>query len=213
MENKETGQEDQFMQGLRVPLVEEFYTLQGEGYHTGHAAYFIRIGGCDVGCSWCDTKYSWNPELHPPVDIHDIVERASEYPAAAVVVTGGEPLMVNMDPLTGLLKEKGITTFLETSGAYELTGTWDWICLSPKKNMPPAGTIYQKADELKVIIAREADLQWAVENSRLVSEHCKLYLQPEWSRREKILPLVIEYAKENPEWGISLQAHKYMHIP
>lgn len=204
---------DLFDKGLKVPLVEEFYTLQGEGYHTGHAAYFIRIGGCDVGCSWCDTKFSWNPGLHPPVEITDIVERASVYPAAAVVVTGGEPLMVDMGPLTELLKQRGIETFLETSGAYELTGCWDWICLSPKQNMPPVGDIHQKAHELKVIIAEESDLEWAMEQSNLVSDSCKHYLQPEWSRREKILPLIIEFAKDHPLWGISLQAHKYMHIP
>lgn len=204
---------DKFENGLKVPLVEEFYTLQGEGYHTGHAAYFIRIGGCDVGCSWCDTKFSWDPALHPVVEIADIVERAAQFPAAAVVVTGGEPLMVNMDPLTGLLKEKGIETFLETSGAYQLTGMWDWICLSPKKNMPPVGDIHRKADELKVIISEEADIEWAVEHSGLVSDACRLYLQPEWSRRETMLPFIIEFAKENPAWGVSLQAHKYMRIP
>jgi organic radical activating enzyme len=205
--------EDQFQQGRKVPLVEEFYTLQGEGFHTGQAAYFIRIGGCDVGCSWCDTKFSWNPDLHPPVDIKDIVERASSYPAAAVVVTGGEPLMVDMGPLTGLLKEQGIETFLETSGAYKLTGIWDWICLSPKQNMAPVGNIHAEAHELKVIIADESDLEWAIEQSGMVSDKCKLFLQPEWSNREKIFPLIIEFAKENPKWGISIQAHKYMHIP
>jgi 7-carboxy-7-deazaguanine synthase len=204
---------ENFENGLKVPLVEEFYTLQGEGYHTGHAAYFIRIGGCDVGCSWCDTKFSWDPALHPLVDIADIAERAAQFPAASVVVTGGEPLMVNMDPLTGLLKEKGIETYLETSGAYRLTGIWDWICLSPKKNMPPVGDIHLKADELKVIIAEEPDLEWAVEHSGLVSDTCRLYLQPEWSKREVMLPLIIEFAKENPAWGVSLQAHKYMRIP
>lgn len=204
---------EEFKDGLKVPLVEEFYTLQGEGYHTGHAAYFIRIGGCDVGCSWCDTKFSWNPALHPPVDIGDIAERAGQFPAAAVVVTGGEPLMVNLDPLTGLLKKKGIKTFLETSGAYPLSGTWDWICLSPKRNMPPVGDIHQKADELKVIIAGEADLGWAWEQSKLVREDCLVYLQPEWSRREAILPRIIDFVKENPAWAVSLQAHKYMRIP
>lgn len=205
--------EAQFEKGKKVPLVEEFYTLQGEGYHTGKAAYFIRIGGCDVGCSWCDTKFSWNPDLHPPVPIEEIVEHAVHTPAAAVVVTGGEPLMVDMGPLTKLLKEKDIETFLETSGAYPLTGEWDWICLSPKKNMPPVGDIHIKAHELKVIIADETDLEWAVEHSGLVNEECKLFLQPEWSNREKILPVIIEFAKENPSWAISLQAHKYMHIP
>ncbi|MDA3824297.1 MAG: 7-carboxy-7-deazaguanine synthase QueE [Bacteroidales bacterium] len=204
---------DVFEKGMKVPLVEEFYTLQGEGYHTGHAAYFIRIGGCDVGCSWCDTKFSWNPDLHPPVEISDIVDRAALYPAAAVVVTGGEPLMVDMGPLTNMMKQKGIDTYLETSGAHELTGIWDWICLSPKKNIPPIGDIHQKAHELKVIITSEEDLDWAVEKSCVVSDTCKLFLQPEWSRREEILPVIIEFAKENPSWGISLQAHKYMHIP
>jgi organic radical activating enzyme len=207
------NKEDQFERGMKVPLVEEFYTLQGEGFHTGHAAYFIRIGGCDVGCSWCDTKFSWNPDLHPPVSIHDIVVRASAFPAAAVVVTGGEPLMVDMGPLTSLLKKKGIKTFLETSGAYPLSGEWDWICLSPKQNMAPVGDIHSKAHELKVIIAVERDIDWAIEQAGLVTDNCKLYLQPEWSAREKILPIIIEFAKENTEWGISLQAHKYMRIP
>lgn len=213
MEKQEKEQNDQFEQGMKVPLVEEFYTLQGEGFHTGHAAYFIRIGGCDVGCSWCDTKFSWNPELHPPVAIRDIADRAAQYPAAAVVVTGGEPLMVDMGPLTSLLKARGIDTYLETSGAYPLTGTWDWICLSPKQNMPPVGDIHQQAHELKVIIANEQDLEWAVEHSGLVSDMCKLYLQPEWSNRESMLPVCIDFAKENPAWAISLQAHKYMRIP
>lgn len=213
MKREETKHNEPFANGMKVPLVEEFYTLQGEGYHTGRAAYFIRIGGCDVGCSWCDTKYSWNPDLHPPVEIGEIVERASGYPAAAVVVTGGEPLMVNMEPLTSAMKAEGVETFLETSGAYELTGTWDWICLSPKQNMHPVGDIHKKAHELKVIIAKESDLGWAVEHAGRVSDSCKLYLQPEWSAREKILPVCIEFAKEHPEWGISLQAHKYMHIP
>ncbi len=205
--------EDLFENGMKLPLVEEFYTLQGEGYHTGSAAYFIRVGGCDVGCSWCDTKFSWNPELYPPVDIQQIVENASLCPAAAVVVTGGEPLMTNMGPLTKMLKEKEIITFLETSGAYPLTGEWDWICLSPKRNMPPVGNIHLEAHELKVIIAEEEDFEWAVENSGLVSDTCKLFLQPEWSVREEMLPRIIEFVKENPGWQVSLQAHKYMHIP
>ncbi len=205
--------EDLFDDGMKLPLVEEFYTLQGEGYHTGSAAYFIRIGGCDVGCSWCDTKFSWNPDLHPPVDIRQIVDHASANPAAAVVVTGGEPLMANMNPLTEMLKEKGIKTFLETSGAYELTGDWDWICLSPKRNMPPVGDIHKVAHELKVIVTGEEDLDWAIEHSGLVNENCKLYLQPEWSVREEVLPIIIEFVKENPNWQISIQAHKYMHIP
>jgi organic radical activating enzyme len=202
-----------FEGGRKIPLVEEFYTIQGEGYHTGKAAYFIRVGGCDVGCSWCDTKFSWNPALHPVVPAEQVIEHVLAHPAAAVVVTGGEPLMVNMDYLTGMLKERGIETFLETSGAYALSGTWDWICLSPKKNAPPLETIFSEADELKVIISSEEDLAWAVENGSKVGESCKLYLQPEWSQREQILPLIIDFSKQNPHWMISLQSHKYMHIP
>jgi organic radical activating enzyme len=202
-----------FEGGRKLPLVEEFYTIQGEGYHTGKAAYFIRIGGCDVGCSWCDTKFSWNPSLHPVVPAEQIVEHVIAHPAAAVVVTGGEPLMANMDYLTGMLKREGIETFLETSGAYPLSGTWDWICLSPKRNAPPVEELYKKAHELKVIIASEEDLDWAIKNGELVTAGCKLYLQPEWSQRDVILPVIIEFAKENPKWMISLQSHKYMHIP
>jgi len=204
---------DRFEGGRKLPLVEEFYTIQGEGYHTGKAAYFIRIGGCDVGCSWCDTKFSWNPDLHPLVPAEDIVSHVLSHPAAAVVVTGGEPLMVNMDYLTALLKEKGIETFLETSGAHPLSGEWDWICFSPKKNAPPEGEIFKAAHELKMIVAEPGDVDWAVENSRKVNPHCKLYLQPEWSKRDSILPVIIEFAKENPRWMISLQSHKYMRIP
>jgi 7-carboxy-7-deazaguanine synthase len=199
--------------GKLIPLVEEFYTIQGEGYHTGKAAYFIRVGGCDVGCSWCDTKFSWNPSLHPVVPAEQIVEHVLEHPAAAVVVTGGEPLMVHMDYLTRLLKDKGIETFLETSGAYELSGRWDWICLSPKKNAPPVKSMYHEADELKVIIASEEDLEWAIANASQVTPGCKLYLQPEWSRRDQVLPLIIEFSKKNPRWMISIQSHKYMRIP
>ncbi len=202
-----------FEGGRKLPLVEEFYTIQGEGYHTGKAAYFIRIGGCDVGCSWCDTKFSWNPSLHPVVPAEQIVEHVIAQPAAAVVVTGGEPLMANMDYLTGMLKSEGIETFLETSGAYPLSGTWDWICLSPKRNAPPVEELYKRAHELKVIIASEEDLDWAIENGERVGTECKLYLQPEWSQREAILPVIIEFAKENPKWMISLQSHKYMRIP
>jgi 7-carboxy-7-deazaguanine synthase len=202
-----------FEGGRKIPLVEEFYTIQGEGFHTGKAAYFIRVGGCDVGCSWCDTKFSWNPALHPVVPAEQVIEHVLAHPAAAVVVTGGEPLMVNMDYLTGMLKEQGIETFLETSGAYALSGTWDWICLSPKKNAPPLEAIFSEADELKVIISSEEDLAWAIENGSKVGESCKLYLQPEWSQREQILPLIIDFSKNNPRWMISLQSHKYMHIP
>lgn len=202
-----------FEGGRKLPLVEEFYTIQGEGYHTGKAAYFIRIGGCDVGCSWCDTKFSWNPNLHPVVPAEHIIEHVTAFPAAAVVVTGGEPLMVNLDYLTGLLRQKGIETFLETSGAYPLSGQWDWICLSPKKSAPPVEELFKQAHELKVIIETKEDIDWAVENGSRVKETCKLFLQPEWSQRETILPDIIEYVKQHPQWMISLQSHKYMRIP
>jgi len=208
-----TGGNDDFKGGTLLPLVEEFYTIQGEGFHTGKAAYFIRIGGCDVGCSWCDTKFSWNPELHPVVPFEGIIANVLAQPASAVVVTGGEPLMVNMDPLTNELKEKGIETFLETSGAHPLSGNWDWICLSPKKQMPPVPELFPEAHELKMIINGEEDLRWAEESARRVSRDCKPYLQPEWSQSERILPLIIEYAKQNPKWMISIQSHKYMRIP
>ncbi len=202
-----------FEGGKKLPLVEEFYTIQGEGYHTGKAAYFLRIGGCDVGCSWCDTKFSWNPSLHPVVPTKEIVDHVCAYPASAAVVTGGEPLMVNLDYLTQLLKQNGIETFLETSGAYPLSGEWDWICLSPKRNLPPLKEICDHAHELKVIIATEADFDWARENGSRVRKGCKLYLQPEWSQKEKILPAIIEYVKQHPDWMISIQSHKYMRIP
>jgi 7-carboxy-7-deazaguanine synthase len=204
---------DKFDGGRMLPLVEEFYTIQGEGYHTGKAAYFIRIGGCDVGCSWCDTKFSWNPDLHPVVPADQVISNVLSHPAAAVVVTGGEPLMVNMDYLTVSLKEKGIETFLETSGAHPLSGVWDWICFSPKRTYPPQEKMFGEAHELKMIVTGKEDLEWAVENARKVKPQCKLYLQPEWSKREAILPLIIDFAKENPRWMISLQSHKYMHIP
>ena len=204
---------DIFQGGKMIPLVEQFYTIQGEGYHTGKAAYFIRIGGCDVGCSWCDTKFSWDPKLHPVVAVDSVIERAIQYPARAVVITGGEPLMVDLAYITGKLKAHGIQTFLETSGAYKLSGSWDWICLSPKKNSPPDSTVYRKAHELKVIIADENDIEWAIENAQKVNDQCLLYLQPEWSVHKDIMPLIVEFVKENPAWNISLQSHKYMRIP
>lgn len=204
---------DTFLGGKMLPLVEAFYTIQGEGHHAGKAAYFIRIGGCDVGCEWCDTKFSWDPSLHPLVSAEQIVAGIPDYPAKSVVVTGGEPLMVPMDHLTGLLKERGMVTYLETSGAYPLSGTWDWICLSPKKNMPPRDEVFRHADELKVIIAGEPDLDWALENAEKVDQHCLLYLQPEWSRRDQVMPLITGFVMNNPVWMMSLQSHKYMRIP
>ncbi len=205
--------EEIVMRGLEMPLVEEFYTLQGEGYHTGKPAYFIRIGGCDIGCHWCDTKISWDPEMHGLVAIDMIVANALKTPARAVVVTGGEPTNYNLEPLTTMLKEHGIKTFLETAGTNPLTGTWDWICLSPKRQQPPLEAYYDLADELKVIVFEDKDFRWAEEQSELVSKECKLFLQSEWSRFQGNVEVMVDYIKRNPKWNMSLQAHKFMHIP
>jgi 7-carboxy-7-deazaguanine synthase len=193
--------------------MEEFYTLQGEGFNTGQAAYFIRVGGCDVGCKWCDVKESWNATHFPPVSTDSVVEHAAAYPAKAIVVTGGEPLLYNMDYLCGELHRRGIRIFLETSGSQPLSGAWDWICVSPKKDAPPLQEMASLASELKVIVHDDTDFGWAEENSRLVSPGCMLYLQPEWSRRNIMMPGIIRYIKEKPKWKISLQSHKYMRIP
>ncbi|RLD28897.1 MAG: 7-carboxy-7-deazaguanine synthase QueE [Bacteroidetes bacterium] len=198
--------------GQMLPLMEEFYTIQGEGYHKGTAAYFIRVGGCDVGCHWCDVKESWNPDIHPPTDIGSIVANAVKY-SKTIVVTGGEPLTWDMSPLTQQLKEKGLDTHIETSGAYPLSGTWDWICLSPKKNKLPTAEIYTQADELKVIVCNKDDFRFAEEQALKVNPDCKLYLQPEWSKRDKMIPLIVDYVMAHPHWVVSLQTHKYLNIP
>lgn len=198
--------------GAMLPLMEEFYTIQGEGFHKGTAAYFIRIGGCDVGCHWCDVKESWNADMHPPTSIGSIVENAATY-SDTIVVTGGEPLMWNMAPLTDALKQKQLQTHIETSGAYELTGSWDWICLSPKKNKLPKSEVYNRANELKVIVYNKHDLIFGEEQAALVHENCILYLQPEWSVRKKVTPLIVDYVMQNPKWKVSLQTHKYLNIP
>ena len=199
--------------GKLLPLIEEFYTIQGEGYHTGKPAYFIRIGGCDVGCNWCDVKLSWNAKDFPPVRADEIIMRAIRYPAKAIVVTGGEPSLYNLDYFTKELKKKGIKTFVETSGSHKLMGIWDWICLSPKRQFPPLKEIYSKANELKVIVQDKDDFEWAENNAEIVNKNCYLFLQPEWSARQKILPEIIDYVKNNPKWRISLQSHKYIGIP
>ena len=198
--------------GLLLPLMEEFYTIQGEGYHKGTAAYFVRIGGCDVGCHWCDVKESWLAELHPPTEITKIVENAVKY-SDTIVVTGGEPLMWDMNPLTTQLKRKGVQTHIETSGAYKLTGQWDWICLSPKKNKLPTEEIYKHANELKCIVYNKDDFRFAEEQAENVNDSCILYLQPEWSKRDKVMPLIVDYVMVNPKWKVSLQTHKYLNIP
>lgn len=198
--------------GTVLPLMEEFYTIQGEGYHSGKAAYFIRIGGCDVGCHWCDVKESWNPDTHPPTGILEIVANAKKY-SDTVVVTGGEPLTWNMEPLVSLLKSEGMTVHVETSGAYPLTGNWDWICLSPKKTAPPMKDFYPAAHELKMIVFNLNDLAWAEEHAALVGPDCELFLQPEWSKRDVMIPHIVDYVMKHPKWKVSLQTHKYLQIP
>lgn len=199
-------------QGLMLPLMEEFYTIQGEGFHTGTAAYFVRIGGCDVGCHWCDVKESWNADIHPPSAIGQIVENAKKY-AETVVVTGGEPLTWNMQPLTDLLKENGLKIHIETSGCYNVTGTWDWFCLSPKKNKLPVQSAYDIANELKVIIHNKHDFIFAEEQAAKTNNQAILFLQPEWSKREEMTPMIVDYVMNHPKWKISLQTHKYLNIP
>lgn len=198
--------------GVMLPLMEEFYTIQGEGYHTGTAAYFIRVGGCDVGCHWCDVKESWNADLHPPTQIEAIVNNAARY-AKTIVITGGEPLTWDMGPLTAGLKEKGLKIHIETSGAYPLTGTWDWICLSPKKTKLPVDEVYNKAQELKVIVYNKHDFIFAEEQAAKVNKDAILFLQPEWSKKEEMTPLIVDYVMNNPKWRVSLQTHKYLNIP
>lgn len=199
--------------GSLLPLMEEFYTIQGEGYNTGKAAYFIRLGGCDVGCHWCDVKESWDASIHPLTAADTIVQNAVKYPGKAVVVTGGEPLIYNLDYLTAQLQQRGIKTFIETSGAYPLSGSWDWICLSPKKFKSPNPMVAPFAHELKVIVFNKSDFEWAEKYAELVSPTCKLYLQPEWSKAKETTPLIVDYVMNNPKWEISLQTHKYLNIP
>ncbi|NOY36660.1 MAG: 7-carboxy-7-deazaguanine synthase QueE [Chlorobi bacterium] len=213
MKSLNKKKETLFAAGKMLPLVEEFYTIQGEGFHTGKAAYFIRIGGCDVGCSWCDTKFSWDPYLHPMVETDRIIKNALQSGARDMVITGGEPLMFNLIYLTRQLKIRGFNIYLETSGAWPMQGTFDWICLSPKQSKKPLRNIYTQADELKVIIQTKNDLAWAEENAGKVPDKCFLFLQPEWSQYERIIGILVEYVKRNPKWRISLQAHKFMHVP
>ncbi len=200
-------------EGKLLPLMEEFYTIQGEGFNTGKASYFIRIGGCDVGCHWCDVKESWDASIHPLTPTELIVDHVMDSKTPAVVVTGGEPLIYNLTHLTTLLKKQQIKTYIETSGAYSLSGDWDWICLSPKKTMLPKQENYLAAHELKIIVFNKHDFIWAEEQANQVSKDCYLYLQPEWSKRHEITPLIVEYVKQHPRWMISLQTHKYIDIP
>ena len=201
----------ELLNGSSLPLMESFYTIQGEGYHKGSAAYFIRIGGCDIGCHWCDIKESWDVEKFPFVNVKSIVDKVKKN-SNKVVITGGEPLIYNMNPLTKKLKQLNISTHLETSGAYELTGVWDWICLSPKKNKLPINNIYSIANELKIIIYNKNDFLFAENLAKNTNPDCKLYLQPEWSKREKVMPLIVNYVLKNNHWKVSLQTHKYLNV-
>jgi len=193
--------------------MEHFYTIQGEGFYQGHAAYFIRLGGCDVGCVWCDVKESWDADAHPKYSIDEMVNWVVDAQAPLAVITGGEPLLHQLDGLTTALKNKGIKTNIETSGSSPLSGDWDWICVSPKKFKAPLNEVVAIANELKVVVFNKTDFEWAEKHAALVNNQCKLYLQPEWDKSAQVLPLIIDYVKQNPKWKISLQVHKYMNIP
>lgn len=196
-----------------LPVMEAFYTIQGEGFHQGRAAYFIRLGGCDVGCFWCDVKDSWDASRHPLKNIEEIVKEARQYPGRLAVITGGEPLMHNLTTLTAALHEAGYETNIETSGSSPLSGEWDWICLSPKKFKAPLPDIIPLANELKVVVYNKHDLEWAETYAAMVNPNCKLYLQPEWDKAAEVTPLLIDYIKANPQWELSLQVHKYINVP
>jgi organic radical activating enzyme len=196
-----------------LPVMEDFYTLQGEGFHQGKAAYFIRLGGCDVGCVWCDVKDSWDAEKHPKLKIESLISKVKKTPAKIVVITGGEPLMHDLTELTKDLQAAGLKTHIETSGAHPLSGSWDWICLSPKKFKAPLPGIAPLANELKIVVFNKSDFDWAEKFASIVSPLCKLFLQPEWDKATEITPLIIEYIKANPQWELSLQIHKYINVP
>jgi organic radical activating enzyme len=196
-----------------LPVMEDFYTIQGEGFYQGHAAYFIRLGGCDVGCVWCDVKDSWDASKHPNVEVRDIVSKAKASGSEIAVITGGEPAMYDLESITSQLQDAGLKTNIETSGAYPLTGAWNWVCLSPKKFKYPDPSVFVQANELKIIVFNKNDFEWAEEHAAKVNADCELFLQPEWSKEKEMLPLIIEYVKKNPKWKISLQIHKYMNVP
>ena len=196
-----------------LPLMEDFYTIQGEGFYQGSAAYFIRLGGCEVRCIWCDVKDSWDVNAHPKTDVRQIAEKAKASGSKIAVITGGEPTMHDLTALTTELKKAGLKTHIETSGAYPITGQWDWVCFSPKKFKPPHPSVSEKADELKVVIFHKSDFAWAEEFARQVKSGCELFLQPEWSKEKEVLPLIIDYVKTHPQWKISVQVHKYIDVP
>ena len=196
-----------------LPVMEHFYTLQGEGFYQGQAAYFIRLGGCDVGCVWCDVKDSWDASIHPRYTIQQLTDLIKDTPAKIAVITGGEPLMHDLTELTSAIQRSGIRTHIETSGSHPISGSWDWICLSPKKFKAPLESIPVKAHELKVVVFNKHDIEWAEKYAALVGPHCKLYLQPEWEKRTEMTPLIVDHIKEDPRWQLSLQAHKYIDVP
>lgn len=206
------GDQDKISAGS-LPLMEDFYTIQGEGFYQGHAAYFIRLGGCDVGCVWCDVKESWDAAAHPLCAVEIMRDRALDSGSKIAVITGGEPGMYDLTHLTQVLKDAGMRTHIETSGVYPITGTWDWICFSPKKFKEPHLSIFKQADELKIIVYNKSDFAWAEEFAGKVKSTCQLFLQPEWSKEKEMLPLIIDFVKANPLWQVSLQIHKYMNIP
>ncbi len=196
-----------------LPVMEHFYTIQGEGYHQGRAAYFIRLGGCDVGCVWCDVKESWDAHKHPELSVAFLLDEVKKTPAKLIVITGGEPLMHNLNNLTKKLQLNGFETNIETSGSSPLSGNWDWICLSPKKFKAPLPEVISAANELKVVVFNKSDFDWAEKYALLVSKNCKLYLQPEWSKAKSITPQIIDFIKAHPQWELSLQIHKYINVP
>lgn len=196
-----------------LPLMEDFYTIQGEGAHQGSPAYFIRLGGCDVGCVWCDVKESWDASAHPLVETEEMASRAAATRTNIAVVTGGEPLMYDLTELTRCLRARNIRTHIETSGVYPMSGEWDWVCFSPKKFKAPHPSVFDQADELKVVVYHKSDIEWATTFVSRLKPSCQLFLQPEWSRHDDVLPLIIDFVKDNPRWQVSLQIHKYMNIP
>lgn len=196
-----------------LPVMESFHTIQGEGFHTGKSAYFIRLGGCDVGCIWCDVKESWDASKFSWISVKDLATEAKSSGAEIVVITGGEPLMYDLTELTKTLSNLGLKTNMETSGAYPLSGKWDWICFSPKKFKSPLEEFYRESDELKVIVYNKSDLKWALGHSEMIKKEAKLFLQPEWSKAKEVTPLIVEFVKQNPKWQISLQTHKYLDVP
>ncbi len=213
IKNLKKIQKEQLESGKFLPIMEEFYTIQGEGGKSGKPAYFIRVGGCDVGCHWCDVKESWDASLHPLVEVDGLIDKLKLIPSKDVVVTGGEPTLYNLDYLCQILHSNGYQTFLETSGSHSFSGRWNWICLSPKKTLPPRPEVYAFADELKIIVHIKNDFKWAEKHAELVNPNCKLYLQPEWSNHDEVMPLIIDYVMKNPKWNISIQTHKFMNIP